>query len=558
MERSPLDERRRRGRVAFTVVAVVLAGLGLGFFHAQVVRSPDHAMRPAGNSLRAITMHAPRGLILDRDGQVLAENVPMYVLSLLPGPPDSVRAALERLAPYLALSDGDVARLLARQQDSRAMLVVTDDAPRGPVSRIEERRSSFPGLVIETRPRRSYPAGPATAHLVAYVEAQYEDRLAGRAGLRQVEADRHGRVIGGPTSPVVSPVAGEAVHLSVDLSLQRRLAALMPDTARGGVAVIEPASGAVVALYSSPSYEPNDIAGWSGSEGLARLRADPAEPLRDRAMGTRYDAGRIWHVATAAIALDLGVVSGESAMPLACRGGMPYGERYLRCVDPRGHGAVNLVDALRAACDVYFYQVGLQLGLTRLAAEGARLGLARPSGLDLPGEAVSGIRVDGTPLSALEAGERAALLAAGAVATEASPLQLAHYFAALLTPGGVPDPRMGHVAEPGPAGVGFLDPGLESATRAALREGLRRGPYQGNPVPQNMPEHWEWLEAGGQGAGTIRGSHTWFVGLAGPRDGAPALVVAAVIEGSGPDPAEIAARAVDHHLRAGHVHGPDG
>src|SRR5690606_23657441 len=182
------------------------------------------------------------------------------------------------------------------------------------------------------------------------------------------------------------PVPGESIRLTVDLDLQEWLARIVPDTARGAVVALRPGTGEGLALYSFPTFDPNEFVGNVTPERWRELQHDPSKRLLDRAISGVYSPGSTWKLATAAIALQLGVVNPEAVMPVACRGGMQYGNRYFRCWESRGHGFLSLPDAIKHSCNVYFYQLGLQIGLERMLAEGLRLGFATPTGIDLPSE----------------------------------------------------------------------------------------------------------------------------------------------------------------------------
>lgn len=396
-------------------MGVILASLVLVFFHTQVMRNPAYAMQSDRNRLRPLTLPAPRGTITDRNGRILADNVPGYALSLLPAPADSIRSTLERLAPYLDLEPAEIERLLVRRQrDPQQQLVVSTDLSFERISAVEERRPLFPEVLIQMRPKRNYPAGSAAAHLIGYVgeiseaeledslyavyrpgnivgktgaERQYESTLAGQAGVRYVEVDALGRIVGSYAAyDEIAPVPGDPLHLTIDLDLQEWIAGIVPDTARGSMVALNPHTGEVLALYSAPSFDPNDLVGKVQAERWSALRNDPARRLLDRSTQGMYPPGSTWKLATAAIGLELGVVDPSSTLPLACRGGMRYGNRYFRCHDSRGHGSLNLAEAIRNSCNVYFYQLGLKIGLERLLDEGVRLGFNGRTGVDLPAE----------------------------------------------------------------------------------------------------------------------------------------------------------------------------
>lgn len=580
-----MHARRRRAQGAIGVVWLLLGGLAFTFFYAQVLRSPAYGMRSDRNRLRPLTVPASRGTIRDRAGRIVAHNVSGYTVSLLPAPADSVRGPLERLAALLELSDDHVATLLDRQRRApQRQLVVSTDVPSDLISTIEERRPLYPGVLVERRPTRRYPAGSAAAHLVGYVgeigerqldtaalrglragqmvgkagvERQYERRLAGRPGVRYVEMDALGRIIDDFTREgELLPIPGEPLQLSIDLELQEWLTRIVPDTKRGAVAALDPATGAVLALYSSPSFDPNELVGVVPRERWVTLQQDSANPLLNRAIEGTYPPGSTWKLATAAIALDLGIIDPEGYLPLACRGGMRYGGRYFRCWDASGHGYLDLADAVKHSCAVYFYQVGLQIGLARLLEEGTRLGFGDPTGVDLPSERAGTFPGDpgwyqrrfGWPPTEAEVLN----IAIGQGATEQTALRMAQFFVALATDGRAPPPRIALNIDD--AGGDTLDLRITPRDLEWLREGLRRATEEGGTAAGSRLEHWAWSGKTGTAPSPHGPDHGWFVGIAGPPGGDAEVVVSAIMEAgeNGSDVAQIAAKTADYYLRKRH------
>ena len=585
MELHHLHVRRRRARGAVVVLVLLLGGLTLAFFQTQVLENPAYALQSEQNRLRPLTVPAPRGTIFDRNGRIVADNVPGYALSLLPAPPDSMRRSLERLAPVLELAPREIDALMARHRRTPTRpLIVSGDLTFEQVSAVEERRPLFPEVLIEMRPRRRYPAGPAAGHLVGYVgeisetelgrpefvlydpgriigkagvEREYERRLTGREGIRYVEVDALGRIVGDfAPQPSVPPVPGEDVRLNVDLDLQEWIADVFPEGYRGAVAVVEPGSGHVLALYSSPPYDPNEFVGGVEPERWRALQTDTTRPLLNRAVSGLYPPGSTWKLAAAGIALELGAVEPEETMPIPCRGGMRYGNRYFRCWDPGGHGAVDLGEAIRHSCDVYFYQLGLKVGLETLLEEGIRLGFAEATGVDLPSER-AGHFPDGTDwyerrFNLTPTESEVLSLAIGQGANDQTALRLAQFYAALAAGGYEPPPAI--VADsPSVEGPGW-DLGFAPETLDLLVQGLRGVTAPGGTAAGSALEHWDWIGKTGTSQNPHGKDHGLFVGMAGPWGEAPEVVVATIVEFGerGSDVAQYAAKIADYYLRRKH------
>ncbi|HSH45482.1 MAG TPA: penicillin-binding protein 2 [Longimicrobiales bacterium] len=610
-----LHARRRRAQSALGVVCLILAFLTSAFFQTQVVRNPAYAMQSDQNRLRPLTLPAPRGEILDRNGRIIAENVPGYTLSLLSAPEDSVRSTLQRLAPLLDLTEEEVTAILERRRrNPQHQLVVSKDIPFDRVAAIEERRPLFPEVLIEMQPKRRYPSGRAAAHVIGYVgeisdrqladsvfagydpgtvvgkagvERAYERTLSGVAGVRYVEVDALGRIVGSHRPvPEVAPVPGEPVRLNIDLDLQEWIAGLLADTVRGAVAVLEPQTSRILALYSSPSYDPNDFAGNVSPAVWQALQEDPERPLLNRAISGVYPPGSTWKLATGAIALELGVVQPGTTLPLPCRGGMQYGNRYFRCWDPQGHGYLDLPGALKHSCDVYFYQVGLQIGLERLLMEGTRMGFRQTTGVDLPGERrgnfPTGLDWFRTRFGNAPTEAEVLSMSIGQGPNDQSALKMAQFYVALAGDGVAPAPRlladarMDGPAAPGTAaeaetdsetaveytgampaaGVGgeVWDLDVSGRTLGALREGLRGVTAPEGTAYGSSLEHWEWMGKTGTSQNSHGPDHGWFVGIGGSPGGAPEVVVSVIIEAGehGSDVAQTAAKIADYYLRKQH------
>jgi penicillin-binding protein 2 len=283
------------------------------------------------------------------------------------------------------------------------------------VSRLEERGQRPPGVLMEARPIRRYPAGAAVAHLVGWVaeisdrelddpqwvgirsgqhigksgvERSYERALAGKTGSRYVEVNSRGQLVR-PFAQQLSqaPTPGGDVKLTIDLDLQRFAHQVFPEGKRGAVVAMVPSTGEILAMYSAPTYDPNLLVGGITRSVWSQLNTDPGRPLINRAAKGTYPPASTWKLVTAMLGLERKVITPEKPMPIACSGGMWYAGRYSRCDRREGHGPQNMIQAIANSCNVYFYQLGIALTLQTLAEEGTRLGFGRRTGVDLPGEA---------------------------------------------------------------------------------------------------------------------------------------------------------------------------
>ncbi len=541
----------RRGLI---VAFVLLSG---AFFRLQVLQHDRYRLQSETNRLRPIPLPAPRGLILDRHGAVIAENVPGYSVSLLAPSADSLKAMLRRLRTVLNLDSADIERLEERFRDAPyEPTVLVKDAAFPLVAELEERHTQLPGLVIQTEPKREYPDSTAVAHLVGYVgevteadlagayagmrpgtligkeglERQYQATLSGSDGVRFVEVDALGRVVREEGAAATLPaVPGRALRTTIDLPLQRFVASIFPADRRGAVVAMDPGTGDILALYSSPAYDPNAFVGGISPDLWDTLNTDPGRPLLDRAISARYPPGSTFKLATSLIAFMDGMVTFGSHMPQPCLGGFQFGTRFFKCWEPRGHGSLNLTQAIANSCDTYFYQLGLRLSVANMVAGGGALGFGARTGIDLPGE-IRPAYPDSNYYDRVygKGGWTQALalnLAIGQGEDAQTLINMVRFYATLANGGRVVRPHILAGSYPDVARVGLPDSvfrGIRNALIAVVEQGTARSVRM--TQLQLAGKTGTAQETGGKGK-----NDGWFIGFA--PAGHPLIVVGGVFEG---------------------------
>ncbi|MGD2154538.1 MAG: penicillin-binding protein 2 [Gemmatimonadales bacterium] len=581
--RSQLADHRGRGRLARWLVLAVIFGLAIQFFRVQILKHSTYALQSEGNRIRQLPIPAARGTIYDRNGEVIAENVPGYSIAVLPLSIDSLRVGLDELAPILELSGEQLERLVdSYRRHPNRPVTVERNASFAEVSAIEERRAHLPGgIVIETAPKRLYPRDSLLAHVVGYVaeisdadlklpqfedyepgrivgqtgvERVYDRLLAGTPGVRYVEVNALGRVVGDFRGrPTVEPVPGRDLYLNIDLALQQRAAELFPDTMAGAVVAMEPSTGAVLAMYSAPTYDPNLFVGGFEPAAWRALNTDPGQPLFNRAVTAAYAPGSTFKLVMAGIALEEGHAAVDTKMQIPCRGALRFGNRVFRDWTPVGHGSLDLHGAIRQSCDVYFYQLGLKIGLPGVLTGAREFGIGQPTGIDLPSD-ITGAFPDSTAWYDERYGPNGWThavvlnLAIGQGENAQSPLKMTQIFAALANGGTLPTPRVARIGPtPEPAGTLPLDAEqlavLDSALVAVLNEPT--GTARGSRLR-------DWTLAGKTGtAQNPHGEdHAWFIGFAPAED--PLIVATVLVEAGGHGSsaaAPIVSRLIDFYLR---------
>ncbi|MCC6927537.1 MAG: penicillin-binding protein 2 [Gemmatimonadaceae bacterium] len=572
------NDIQRRGRLAAVLVTLSLVALATGFFRAQVLESASYQLSSEKNRLREVPIPAARGMIYDRHGQIIAENVPGYSVSILAPSADSLQATLERLATIIDLAPGDIQSAVRRlRRDPNRPTVVLADASFDQVSVLEEHRTEFPSLIIEATPKRRYPDGPIVSAFVGYtaeindselnsaeykayksgqqigragLEQQYERELRGTEGSRFVEVDARGRVVREAGSrPDRLAQAAPALQTNIDLDLQRFVASYFGDSLVGGVVALEPKTGEVLAIHSAPTFDPNRFIGGVSSAYYKELTEDARRPLYNKAMQGRYPPASTFKLATAAMAMEEGLVDFDSRMPQPCTGGYTFGNRYFRCWDKKGHGSVTLSQAIAKSCDVFFYQLGLRMTLSKMLAGGVKLRFREKSGIDLPNETTPqwpyAVDYFNKRYGAKGWSNAVTLnLSIGQGENTQTILNMARFYTALATDGSAARPE---VVKRNPDRVRILD--LDAKQLAGLRDAMADVVSGRGTAASAQIEGVILAGKTGTAQNETEKDHAWFVGFA-PKDD-PKIVVAVMLwQGEhGYAAARIASKVVEHYLK---------
>jgi penicillin-binding protein 2 len=407
----------RRTRISSYALVGLFFFLLSAFFRAQVLQTETYVKASQENRLREIPLPAPRGIIYDRKGQIIAENLPAYSVSITAPNLDSLKHSLRMLQSTLQLSNGEINAAVRRYNRAPTRpTVILPDASIDVVSVLEEHRLDYPRLIIQSVPKRFYPEASIVASFVGYtgeisekelnlpeyegykpgqtigkggLEKEYEKILRGQEGARFDEVDARGRPVQGVGKrPDKDPVGAPSLKTNIDLELQKFAASLFADSMgyQGGVIAMDPKTGGVLALYSHPSFDTNRFTGGIPTDYWKELQEDPRRPLFNKVIQGTYPPASTWKLATAAMGLEKKLTTMNGRMPVACAGGYQYGRRYFRCWEKRGHGNLDLSGAITHSCDTYFYQLGLKVGLTQLVAGGIDMDFDKRSGIDLPNE----------------------------------------------------------------------------------------------------------------------------------------------------------------------------
>jgi len=416
----------RRLFLARVILAAVVSIVLLGTVVARLIQLQvaDHelfAEKSQGNRVRIEPVPPIRGLVFDRKGRVIAENLPAYQLELIPEQVDDLDDTLNRLAAINLIEFEDIARFkeLSRSGPHFKPVTLKFRLTEEEIANFAIQRPRFPGVDFRPRLVRHYPDGELVAHAVGYVgalstedlqrldsasyagtshtgktgvESSFESDLHGDAGYRHLIANARGRQVPGDSSELLDslpvdqvPVPGANAYLSIDLDLQR-IAAKALEGHRGALVAIDPLTGEILALVSAPAFDPNLFAVGMSTSQYRELRDNPDMPLFNRAVRGAYPPGSTIKPMLALAALETGATN--LTRKTICHGyfQLPGNEHRYRDWKPEGHGPVDLHDAIEQSCDVYFYEISVDIGIDDMHDYLDRFGLGTKSGVDVGGE----------------------------------------------------------------------------------------------------------------------------------------------------------------------------
>ena len=403
---------------AFSRRAALLLGGQLGLFGVlagrlywlQVVESEKYQVLSDTNRISLRLLPPVRGKILDRRGEALALNRPNYRIVLIPELTGNAATTLDVLGNLLSIGETDRRRILRDVARKRRFvpIVVKDNLTWDEVSRVAVNTQDLPGVQFDVGFSREYPLGSDLAHLVGYVappaesdltgdpllelpdfrigrngiERVYDLAMRGRGGTSQIEVNALGRPIRELSRSDGDP--GLDVVLTIDAGLQRFCMQRLSREESAAAVVMEVTSGEVLAAASWPSFDPNDFATGIPAGLWRQLLADARGPLTNKAVSGQYAPGSTFKMLVALAALEAGAIAPEHRV--ACPGHMDLGDNRFHCWKAGGHGPVDMVEAIKQSCDVYFYEIARRVGIDRISAMSRRFGLGQTLGIDLPSE----------------------------------------------------------------------------------------------------------------------------------------------------------------------------
>ena len=402
--------KQRLARIAFCVAGTFCL-IFIRLFYLQVINGEELRRLSENNCIRLQSTDPSRGMIFDRNGIRLVDNRPSFDLNIVLKDAKPVEQTVKKLSKYINVPESE---LLSKIENNKTVssykpILLKKDIGRDALAAIEVRKFDLPGVIVDVKPRRHYLERQTAAHLIGYlseinadelnsgeypgytvgdyigkfgIEKIFESFLQGKRGGRQVEVNVMGQVV--RNLKTVDPQPGQNLYLTIDLRVQKKAEALLEGVA-GAVVAMDPQTGQILALASSPSFDQNIFVDGMSHEQWDALVSNPLRPLENKVIHGEYPPASTFKIITAIAALEEGVIDKDTTF--YCPGYYKYGNRVYRCWRAAGHDSVNVIKALAESCDVYFYQVGQKLGIDRLSMYAVASGLGSPTGIDLDHEA---------------------------------------------------------------------------------------------------------------------------------------------------------------------------
>ena len=404
---------RKKIKVYLVLVVTSFLVILMRVWYLQILKGEDFMGKSEQNRVRKISLADYRGEIKDRLGNIIVNVRPSFSLYVTPEDADNLSESLEFLSGLIEINK-DKLRSDIRRSPSFENVLIKRDISRIEVAYIEENKMLLPGIRIKIEPIRNYAHKDFASHVLGYLgevskselkiskfsryelgdmvgknglEKIYESQLRGKKGFKEVEVDVSGREL--KVLRKFSPKTGNSLVLTLDSRVQSKLETLMDEVLKensveGSAVVMKVQSGEIIAMVSKPSFDPNSFATGISTKQWSGLVLDEKNPLQNRTIDGQYPPASTYKVVTAYAALAEKIIKPETT--IFCPGHFRLGKRDYRCWKKRGHGDMNLHDALVQSCDVYFYKLGHRLGINNLAKYATKLGLGELTGIVLKGE----------------------------------------------------------------------------------------------------------------------------------------------------------------------------
>lgn len=406
-QESPAGIQRRLPFLGAFIIFFIFI-LFIRIWYLQAVKGDYYHEQAESNRIRPVKLRPPRGIIYDRSGRPLVENVLTFDISLVPEDSPGLEATIGSVAAIIKTKPESIREALDDAAPVRSKydpVKVREEAPWDEVAVIEAHQDDLPGAIVEPEHRRHYPYEGLASHQLGYIgkvsqsqrkkgqtdvglltgqgglEKVYDKLLRGVAGRRMIQVNAAGRKV--KDLGIEEPRPGTDIYLTIDLDVQKAAEEGLGERA-GAVVAMDPNTGEILALASHPNYDPNLFPRGITPQDWTRLMSDPTHPLYNRAIQSVYPPGSTFKIIVSLAGLESGAI--DPSDKVVCKGFLKSGRHTFRCWKKGGHGAVSFHQGLVESCDVYFYTMGERIGFDRIAQQARKLGFGELTGIPLPDE----------------------------------------------------------------------------------------------------------------------------------------------------------------------------
>lgn len=396
----------RRQYIYSGIVFLFFMLLLSGFVRLQVTKKDIYVQKSINNSIRKIDIYPVRGLILDKKGKILVDNRPSFAAAVIPKVVSD--STVQQMSELFRVSSESIHEKMQKEFGFRP-IIIARDINQSQLAYLEENRLALPGVVSLVESKRFYADDIRSPHIFGNIgevtaeeqikdpslktgdltgksglEKEYDKELQGSKGVQYLRVDARGKEIGTyDANRNVPPIHGSDIHLCMDYKLQQFADSLL-EGQRGSIVAIDPRNGGILALASKPDYNPGDLAGKIEPEIWNNLLNDESHPLFSRSVQSAYPPGSVYKIVAAIAALEEGIITPQ--WTAYCPGYFQLGRRTIHCWNTAGHGTVDLKGAIKGSCNVYFYQLGLKIGLETWTKYSRMFAFGSRTGIDIPNE----------------------------------------------------------------------------------------------------------------------------------------------------------------------------
>ena len=561
-------DRLEKKFVFYTFLTIVFCTLIVKLFQLQIYEQSKYFQYSEKNRIKRQILQPRRGLIYDRFGKVIVENGPAYSLNAIPYECSQDEHVLNKLSEIAAIPVSKLKEKLRQSESPFSAVKLLRDVDYNLMVKVEERKLELPGIFFDVEARRHYAAGINGAHIFGYLgevsrselerrqketlrqgdivgkkglERYYDHQLRGQVGYNYVEVDVFGKEVDDlSVAGEKDPIPGSDFYLTLDIRLQK-LAEDLFEEKKGGLVLFDVHDGGVLTLCSKPDYDLNLFSGRISGDNWRNLISSPDKPLYDRMIQSEFPPGSTFKLVLVAAALETGKIKEKTIH--TCYGSFRFGRRNFNCWFQDGHGAINLLEAIKYSCNVYFYQTILKTGLEPWVEYARKFGFGQKTNIDLLGES-SGLVPDRTYFDRVygkNGWTRGALvnLAIGQGDLLVTPLQMAQFAMMLANKGVYYQPHLLHKMSDFSENKTTFYQHVEKNVQGVLPETfdvIRQGMYQvvhgtgGTGRASAIPNIYSAGKTG-TAQNPYGDAHAWFIGFA-PFE-QPQVAICVFIENGG-------------------------